>query len=247
MTTLTQPSLDEGYRSVDSTIYDVDEKRHQVAVSIPHESLDAMNTDFKRGAFADSFRRKLPPMLAEHNPRDLIGHAIAAEVRPQDNLLVGQFSDLSANPTAKRYYAHIRDGDIKGWSFKFSRGVHVAHPVVRNAIRYTRADMDEFSATAWPAIPNTQTLGIRSRRTGFATGAPFPRRLDRLEARARSLADYRPRVDPDDVDLALLGLEQELWVLAREGAIPMSPRQAAYMALYRLDRRPERRAHNRHL
>jgi HK97 family phage prohead protease len=159
----TTPTLAEGYRSADGRVYDVDEKRHQVVVSIPHERLDKMNTDFMRGAFAESFRRKPHvPMLAEHRPENLIGHTIRAEVLPLDNRLVGQFSSLEANPVARRYFAHIKDGDLNGWSFRFSAGEYTGHPSVRGALRYTRAQMDELSAVAFPAIPGTQTLDVRS-------------------------------------------------------------------------------------
>jgi HK97 family phage prohead protease len=177
-TTTTRPS--EGYRSVDGQVYDVDQRRHQVVVSIPHERLDTFKTDFAKGAFADSFRRKPHvPMLAEHRPENLIGHTLKAEVRAADNLLVGQFSDLSANPVANRYFNHIVDGDIRGWSFRFARGEYTVHPSVRTAIRYTRADFEELSAVAFPAVPGTATLDVRS--AGGTHGADLLADLDRID------------------------------------------------------------------
>ncbi len=171
MSTARTGPLDEGYRSVDGHVHDLDERRHQVIVSLPHETLDHYMTDFQRGAFADSFRRHLPEMLGEHDPHQHLGHAIRAEVLPTDNRIIGAFDDFATNPTARRYFGAIKDGRVKGWSFFFRNGEHIRHPHVPGALRYTRADMEEFSATARPAIPGTLTLGIRSRGTSTAQGA----------------------------------------------------------------------------
>jgi len=194
MTMTTTAKLDQGYRSVEGAFHDVDERRHQVIVSIPHERLDHFNTDFQRGAFSDSFKRHLPEMLGEHDPHQHIGEAIRAEVLPTDNRIVGAFDDFASNRTARRYFNDILDGRIKGWSFYFRSAQHIAHPTVPGARRYIRADMEEFSATARPAIPGTATLGIRS-RPGSAGSAVLDRlddvrgrltllRFDRIQDRA---------------------------------------------------------------
>ena len=166
--TTTTARLDEGVRSIDGQVFDVDDAKHQVAISLPHETLDSYGTDFagpgpgRRGCFAESFERHLPDMLGEHDPNQYLGHAVRAEVRAKDNLIIGQFDPLDTNRTAARYFRDIQDGRVKHWSFWFRNGEYVRHPHVPGGLRYTRCDMEEVSATRRPAIPGTRTLGIRS-------------------------------------------------------------------------------------
>jgi hypothetical protein len=149
--------LREGFRDLPARVHDLDEKRHQAIVEIPHRSWDAYHSDFDTDCFRESFARQLPEMKREH--RDRIGESLRAEVLPHANRLVTQFDD---SPIGERSFRDIRDGRLKGWSFHYRNGKFVQHPDHPEGVRYMKADMAEVSAVARPAIPNTRTVGIRS-------------------------------------------------------------------------------------
>jgi phage head maturation protease len=130
---------------------------HAALIRIPHESFDAFGTDFARHAFADSFARSLPELKREHKQH--IGECTRAQSLPAYNEIVGEFD---RTPAAERAYNDIARGALKGWSFHFYNGKHVPHPVHRGGVRYLRADVDEVSAVARPAVPGTVTAGLRS-------------------------------------------------------------------------------------
>lgn len=155
-------NLEEGFRSLAGEVHDVDDAKHQIIVEFPHETLDSYRTDFARECFRSSYERQLPVMLVEHNRADLIGHALSAEVGARSDRLIGQFSDFDMVPRAREYFAHYRDGDLKGFSYFFRNARSMPHPTVRGGRRFTQADMPEFSATVTPAIPGAGMVGLRS-------------------------------------------------------------------------------------
>jgi len=175
MTVIDSLIVPEGLRSVDAIdmmVHDVDSRRHQVCVDYPAEQLDSYRTSFAKGCFADSFRENPHmPMLVEHDRNKLIGHSISAQSLTSERVhrVVAQFSDLGANPLAKQYFAHIRDGDLPGgWSYHFDQAQGQAHPSgLRSAVRYTKARMREFGPTVAAAIPNVVTSGLRSDEGGY--------------------------------------------------------------------------------
>lgn len=187
-------ALDSGFRTA-GTFHDIDERRHRAVVEFPHDVLDTYDTSFSPDCFRESFARKLPVMLREHDKHKLIGHAVSAEALRHANRIVGQFSDFDAVPLAKQTFAQIRDGDLPGWSFQFKNASHVPHPTVRSAKRYVRGDMPEFSAVAFPSIPGTRTVDIRSASATVerATLADLQLALDVAE---QDLAEVRRLRDP---------------------------------------------------
>lgn len=202
----------EGFRSI-GTVHDVDDRRHSVIVEFPHETLDSYRTDFGRDCFRDSFHRQLPVMLREHDRHSLVGHATKAEVLPHANRIVGQFSSFEDVPLARQTFAQIRDGDLPGWSFHFRNGRATRHPNVRSAVRYTKADMPEFSAVTMPSIPGTKTVDIRAAAPGSAVD-----RFQHLSERWELLAQLDELAARCDRDLA-----------RRRGELP-SPRLPAHIA-----------------
>lgn len=217
--------LEEGYRSIDATVHDLDEKRHAVIVDIPHEQLDAYATDFARGAFSESFRSHLPQMLYEHRPSLRLGEAVRAEVLSSSNRIVGQFDDFESNPNAARGFRDIRDGKTKGWSFHFLDGTHIPHPTVRGARRYTKAFMEEFSAVKEPAIPGTATIGIRSRPDAIGRWLPLHAEL------AAKLEKLHTRVTLDHFDRLSRKIHQlQLAEIRRTGKLDTTTRANCYDA-----------------
>jgi HK97 family phage prohead protease len=214
--------LREGYRAVPTNIYDLDDAAHKVAVSLPHETLDSYGTDFQAGCFKESFERHLPDMLGEHDPSQHLGHAVRAEVRSQDNLIIGQFDPFDVNPTAARYFRDLQDGRVKNWSFWFREGEYVRHPHVPNGLRYVKATMEEFSATKRPAIPGTRTLGIRSA-------------LDTRSNVASELRALFTRMEINSAaDRSQAMLRQQL---RQTGQLPRRVRSACYDAVTRSEER----------
>ncbi len=189
--------LDYGERSVTGTVHDVDEGAHVVVAHIPHESYDAYQTDFQRGAFSESFRRNQHfPMLLEHTPQLRLGQSISAQVLPKYNEIAGEFD---RTPLAERGFRAILNGETKGWSFFFRNAKWVPHPDHPGGKRCVRADIEEFSAVKRPAIPGSATAGIRSQpfvdlaalnayyRLNALADRALLRRLDRASARARAV------------------------------------------------------------
>lgn len=144
--------------------HDVDERRRQVLVRFPHETIDSYLTDFSRDAFRDSFARRLPIMLWQHIRSEPIGRSVSAQVMPTVNEVRAEFSDFEAVPRAKQAFSQIRDGHLRDFSFGFPTRsvVSIPHPSVRGAIRYTRVQMDEISPVTVGSIPGAQAVAVRA-------------------------------------------------------------------------------------
>lgn len=204
--------LDEGFRSVLGNVADVDEGRHEVLVRIPHESYDSYDSDFARGAFAESFERNPHfPLLEEHRPELRLGHAISAQVLPMHNEIRGQFD---RTPVADRGFRRILDGIIKGWSMWFRHGIAVPHPTRPEGRRYVKASFEELSAVRRPSIPGTVTAGLRSAEgAGYAHGWDFG-------YRSQPEDDYED--DLGELEYAIDEARYHIVDLRRDGKIPPS-------------------------
>lgn len=154
--------LEEGYRADLGHVHDVDDKTHEVVVEFPHEVLDSYRTDWGRGCFDESFGRRPPVMVFNHNPDLVIGSAAKAEGLREVSRIVGRFADFDEVPRARETFSLVRDGHMPGWSFHYRNGRSVAHPNIRGARRYVKADMLEFGPVTFPSIPGAKHVGIRS-------------------------------------------------------------------------------------
>jgi phage head maturation protease len=158
--TITTDDLAEGYRSVDATIHDVDDKAHLVAVDYPI-ILDSYRSDFGPSCFEDGWRQSLPPMHVDHDPVARVGRAIKGQSLSDRHRVVGQFDK---GPRALRAFEDVRNGVFPGWSFYYHGGQLVPHPSGQSgAVRVTKATMGEFGPVRHPAIPGTRVAGLRSR------------------------------------------------------------------------------------
>jgi phage head maturation protease len=155
-------SYDEGFRDDigAASVHDVD--GHEVAVDFPHEVVDSYRTSWGKGCWDESFARRLPVMCFNHNPDLMIGAGVRSETNHDRTRIVGRFADLEKVPKAGETFSLLSDGLIPGWSFHFRNGVSEPHPDVRNARRYTKADMLEFSPVPFPSIPGAVHTGLRA-------------------------------------------------------------------------------------
>lgn len=155
--------LEEGYRTDLATvapIHDVDD--HQVVVDFPHEVMDNYRTDWGRGCWDESFAKRLPVMVWNHNPDLLIGAGVRTESLGDRSRVVQRFANFDAVPQARAAHSMIKDEIVPGFSFHFRNGRTVAHPDVRGARRFVKADMLEVSPVTFPSIPGAVAVGIRS-------------------------------------------------------------------------------------
>lgn len=161
--------LDEGYRDLGTAdVHDVDDGKHQVVVHFPIV-IDSFRSDFGPGAFEEGFRKQLPVMCTNHNQADLIGHAVSAQSMPDLHEVVGQFSNFDDVPSARRAFAHVRDGDYPGFSFHYVQGKTVPHPSgQRGAVRYAKARMIEFGPVVSPSIPGAVAVGLRAEEAALS-------------------------------------------------------------------------------
>lgn len=208
--------LENGFRAIDATIHDLDERSHRVVIDIPHDTVDSYDTCFAPSCFRSSFERRLPVMLREHDPRDRVGQATSAEVLSHANRIVGQFEPFESNDCARRTFEDIRLGKLRGYSF-FFRNAIAAETDKRSARgrrvkRYVRAEMPEFSAVAHPSIPGTRTVELRS-----------------IELEAFFDAEAQLRSDVAGQDLAIA--ERRLLGLIGDRRLPQRERLAAAAAL----------------
>lgn len=163
MTMITN-GLDEGYRAdlAMASVHDIDDGKHEVLVSFPHNRLDTYRTDWAPGCWDESFADRLPAMVWNHNADLIIGRGSAAQTLPDRTELRGQYADFDAVPKAREAWALERDHMIPGWSFHYRDGRSVEHPTIRNARRFTKARMLEFSPVTFPSIPGASAVGLRA-------------------------------------------------------------------------------------
>jgi phage head maturation protease len=153
--------LEEGYRALGAAdVSDLDD--HEVVVDFPHDVLDNYRTDWGRGCFDESFARRLPVMVWNHNQDLLIGAGVRTENLGDRSRVIGRFADFDAVPQARAAHSLIADKIVPGFSFHYRNGRTIKHPSVRGAHRYVKADMLEFSPVTFPSIPGAQAVGIRS-------------------------------------------------------------------------------------
>lgn len=160
---MTTERLEEGYRTDLATVapvHDVDD--HQVVVDFPHNVLDNYRTDWAPGCFDESFAKRLPVMVWNHNADMLIGAGVRTENLGDKSRVVQRFANFDAVPQARAAHSMISDGIVPGFSFHFRNGRTVAHPDVRGARRFLKADMLEVSPVTFPSIPGAIAVGIRS-------------------------------------------------------------------------------------
>jgi HK97 family phage prohead protease len=162
-----QPTVNGMFvRSVDAltgSITDLDDSsdgRHRVKVEFPHERVDTYRTVFAPDCFTESFAEFKPPMVWQHDLRDLIGRAEKAQSLRQHNELIGRFSDTNAVPRAAQAYSQIRDGDLTDFSFGFRDPLYTPHET-RGVRRISKAKMKEFSPVTIGSIPDAKATGIR--------------------------------------------------------------------------------------
>ncbi|HEX3539642.1 MAG TPA: HK97 family phage prohead protease [Acidimicrobiales bacterium] len=155
--------LEEGYRADVATVAEItDLDGHQVVVDYPYQVLDGYRTDWARGCWRESFAKRLPVMLWNHNPDLLIGAGVRTEELGDRARVINRFADFDAVPQARAAHSMIEDKIVPGFSFHYRNGRSVVHPDVRGARRFVKADMLENSPVVFPSIPGAAAVGIRS-------------------------------------------------------------------------------------
>ena len=114
---------------VPDAVHDVDSRSHEVVIHVPHAVTDSYQTQFagpdnrgNRGAFAESFARRLPAFCWQHNLKEPLGSVQRAQVLPAVNEIVCRFSDIDAVPIAKRAFTQVQDGSVRDASFGYIDG-----------------------------------------------------------------------------------------------------------------------------
>jgi HK97 family phage prohead protease len=157
--------LDEGYR-FDAKVVDMDDAgdEHRAVLEFPTNDTDTdtYKTGWRSGVFAESFKKRLPVMLANHNQDMLIGSAVTAESLGDRARIVNRFANFAKVPKAEEVHSLMADGHYPGASFHFRNAKSVQHPNVRGARLFVQADMLETSPVVFPSIGGAKITDVRS-------------------------------------------------------------------------------------
>lgn len=177
---MTEPA-NEGFRAVDVSLHDVDDKAHTVCVEYPI-LIDKYRSDFGPGAFSEGWRRRLPMMDVDHGVTK-VGTAVRAQSLPDRHQLVGKFDE---SEPGRRAFEDVRDSTFPGWSFHYVGGEAVPHPSGRRStFRFVRAVMRSFGPVWSPAIPGAGVVGLRSLAVDPFQAAQAQEVLARIDCRHR--------------------------------------------------------------
>lgn len=157
--------LEEGYR-FDAKVVDMDDHgdEHRAVLEFPtnDHDVDTYKTGWRSGVFTESFAKRKPVMLFNHNADMLIGSAVSAESLGDRARVVNRFADFAKVPKAEEAHSLMRDGHFPGASFHFRNARSVAHPNVRGARLFVSADMLETSPVVFPSIGGAKITDVRS-------------------------------------------------------------------------------------
>jgi HK97 family phage prohead protease len=182
--------------AVAGELKDVDVSKRQVLVTFPHDVRDSYDTTFGSDCFRESFEKRLPAIVWQHQLTEPIGHTLSAQVTSSGNEIVGQFSRFDAVPLAHRAFSQIEDGSLKDTSFGFVRQADEKHPELRGVTRITKATMQEWSPVTIGAIPGAGVTGTRAdnQNTDEEASIVPPTLTEILELqRARIITDLEAR------------------------------------------------------
>ena len=98
----------------------------------------------------------------EKNISNVIGSVAGYRDAPDGLYLRMRMANFDEVPSARIAYSLIRDGHIRGWSFKYRDANLAPDPKHRGALQFTRARLVHVSPVTDPSIPGTATVGVRS-------------------------------------------------------------------------------------
>ena len=142
---------------------------------------DTYQTTWKPGWALDGLRESLAagvpvPMVFGHDEKNLanvVGSVAGYEDRPEGLYVRMRMANFDEVPAARTAYSLIRDGHIRGWSYKFRDGQTQPDPQHRGALQFTKAKMVHVSPVVDPSIPGTATVGVRTADEEEGAGTTF--------------------------------------------------------------------------
>lgn len=104
-------------------------------------------------------------MVYGHDERDLnnVVGSVAGYTDKPDGLYVRlRMANFDEVPSARIAYSLLRDGHLRGWSYKYRDADLRPDPAHRGALQFVRARLVHVSPVTDPSIPGTATVGVRS-------------------------------------------------------------------------------------
>lgn len=157
--------LDDGVREVEAKIcsYGVGPDTYRTTWA-PGWAVEGLRETLGDGR-ADGPTGTPVTMVYGHDERQInnvIGSVAGYEDRPDGLYVRMRMANFDEVPSARIAYSLIRDGHLRGWSFKYRDADLRPDPAHRGALQFVRARLVHVSPVTDPSIPGTATVGVRS-------------------------------------------------------------------------------------